>query len=244
LKGSDSKVRLHKLLAEAGVASRRAGERLILAGRVMVNGRVASGLGAQVDAARDEVVVDGQPVKRRRKLYVALHKPAGYVCTCRDPQLRPVAGSLLPAQWRHLYPVGRLDRDTEGLLLLTNDGEFSLRLTHPRYGVPKRYLATIGGRVEPPVLARLTEGVWDQGEQLRARRARLLSARASRSLVEVELAEGKKREVRRLFAAQGLTVERLRRTQIGPLKLGQLPVGKWRVLSRAEVAALGGKRET
>jgi 23S rRNA pseudouridine2605 synthase len=225
------------------VASRRASERIILAGRVTVNGQVVCGLGAQVDPTRDEVAVDGQPVKRRRKLYVALNKPAGYVCTCRDPQLRPVAGSLLPAEWQHLYPVGRLDRDSEGLLLLTNDGEFSLRLTHPRYGVRKRYLATIPGRVEPPVLARLTQGVWRQGEQLRAQRARLIAARASRSLVEVELAEGKNHEVRRLFAAQGLTVERLRRTQIGPLKLGQLPPGKWRLLSPAEVAALSVKRD-
>jgi pseudouridine synthase len=243
LKGSNSKVRLQRLLAEAGVASRRASERIILAGRVTVNGQVVCGLGTQVDPARDKVAVDGRSVRRRRKLYLALNKPAGYVCTCRDPQLRPVAGSLLPAQWRHLYPVGRLDRDTEGLLLLTNDGELSLRLTHPRYGVRKRYLATVPGRVEPPVLARLTQGVRHQGEQLRAQRARLIAAKASHSLVEVELAEGKNHEVRRLFAAQGLRLARLQRTQIGPLKLGALPLGKWRVLSQAEVAALGVKRE-
>lgn len=243
LKGKDSNVRLQKLLAEAGVASRRASERIILAGRVTVNGQVVCGLGRQVDPAQDKVAVDGRPVSRRRKLYLALNKPAGYVCTCRDPQQRPVAGSLLPAQWRHVYPVGRLDRNTEGLLLLSNDGEFSLRLTHPRYGVPKRYLATIAGQVEAPVLARLTQGVWHQGEQLRAKRARLIRAKASRSLVEVEVAEGKNHEVRRLFAAQGLRVERLQRTQIGPLKLGQLPLGKWRVLSPGEVAALCEKRD-
>lgn len=240
----DSKVRLQKLLAEAGVASRRASERIILAGRVTVNGQVVCCLGAQVDPAQDKVAVDGRPVSRRRKLYLALNKPAGYVCTCRDPQRRPVAGSLLPAQWRQVYPVGRLDRETEGLLLLTNDGQLSLRVTHPRYGVRKRYLATVPGRVEPLLLARLTQGVWHRGEQLRAQRARLVAGKASHSVVEVELAEGKNHEVRRLFAAQGLRVARLQRTQIGPLKLGDLPLGKWRVLSPAEVAAFGVKCET
>jgi 23S rRNA pseudouridine2605 synthase len=231
-------VRLQKYLAEAGVASRRASEKIILEGRVAVNGRTVNEMGAKVDAAADKVTVDGTPVRVKRKFYLALHKPAGYVCTRQDDLKRRTVGSLLPKEWSNLYSVGRLDLESEGLIFLTNDGEFSLHMTHPRYGVRKKYLATVTGRVESDMLHRITRGVLHEGETLKAEKARLLSANNSHSLVELELSEGKNREVRRLFESQGLGVDRLVRTQIGKIKLGELPSGKWRTLTEPEIKSL------
>jgi len=231
-------VRLQKFLADAGIASRRASEQIILAGRVEVNGDVVRQLGTKVEPIRDRVTVDGAPIKTKRKLYVALNKPRGYVCSRRDPLNRPTVAELLPREWGNLYSVGRLDYDTEGLLFLTNDGEFCLRLSHPRYGTRKKYLVTVKGRVEPGMLIRFTRGVFHEDETLKAEKARLLSANNSYSLVEVELAEGKNREVRRLFETQGLEVTHLRRTQIDRIKLGDLPAGKWRVLTEPEIRSL------
>jgi len=232
------KVRLQKFLAEAGVASRRASEQIILAGRVSVNGRTVSELGGKVDPDHDKVAVDGAPLRAKRKLYVALNKPRGYVCSRQDEWKRRTIGELLPREWSGLYSVGRLDYNSEGLLFLTNDGQFSLQLTHPRYGVRKKYLATVEGRVAPETLGRFTRGVAHEGEKLKAASARLLSVSNSHSLVELELAEGKNREVRRLFESQGLTVRRLQRTQIGKIKLGELPSGKWRTLTEPEIKSL------
>ena len=177
-------------------------------------------------------------MRARRKLYVALHKPRGYICSRRDEFKRRTIGDLLPKEWDALHSVGRLDYDSEGLIFLTNDGEFSLRLTHPRYGVHKKYVATVTGRAEPGVAARLVAGMKEGGEWLKAERARVLSANNSHSVVELELAEGRNREVRRLFAAQGLEVCRLVRTQIGRIKLGELPSGKWRTLTASEIKSL------
>jgi len=230
-------VRLQKFLADAGVASRRAAEQLILAGHVMVNGQVVKQLGTKVHP-RDQVIVDGQHAKPRRKLYVALHKPRGYVCTRRDPARRRTIGDLLPNEWGHLCSVGRLDFDSEGLIFLTNDGQFSLQLTHPRYGARKTYQATVQGRVEKSLLQQLVHGVTDAGETLKAKKARLLSASNSRSVLELELSEGKNREIRRLLAALGLTTLRLQRIRIGPIKLGELPPGKWRTLTEPEIKSL------
>lgn len=220
------------------MASRRASEKIILEGRVTVNGREVRELGSKVDAAQDKVMVDGAPVRLKRKLYVALNKPAGYVCSRRDDLKRRTIGDLLPREWDNLYSVGRLDLESEGLIFLTNDGEFSLRLTHPRYGVRKKYLATLTGRVTSEMLNQITRGVSDAGELLKAERARLLSANNSHSVVELELAEGRNREVRRLFESQGVAVERLVRTQIGKIKLGELPGGKWRTLTEPEIKSL------
>ena len=233
-----SVVRLQKFLAEAGVASRRAGEQIILAGRVAVNGEIIRRLGTKVQPAEDSVTVDGQPIKSRRKLYVALNKPRGYVCTRGDVHARRIITDLLPPEWRHLYSAGRLDQESEGLIFLTNDGQFSLRLTHPRYGARKTYEVTVTGRVAPPVLQRLTAGVSDGGENLKAEKARLLRANNTHSVVELELAEGKHREIRRLFAALGLEVSRLQRIKIGPIRLGELPIGKWRALTEPEIKSL------
>jgi len=234
-------VRLQKYLADCGVASRRAGEQLILAGRVEVNGQIARELGTKIHPSADRVAVDGQSVRPRRKLYVALHKPPGYLCTRRDPERRRTVCELLPREWEHLHSVGRLDRDSEGLLFLTNDGQFSLRLTHPRYGARKTYLVTVAGRVEQAMLAQMTQGIADAGETLKAEKARLLSASNSKSVLELELAEGKNREVRRLLAALNLVVMRLQRVRIGPIKLGELPPGKWRTLTEPEIKSLISK---
>jgi 23S rRNA pseudouridine2605 synthase len=231
-------IRLQKFLAEAGVASRRAAEQIILAGRVQVNAQPVRVLGTRVDPDRDTVTVDGKPVRARRKLYVALHKPAGCVCSRRDELGRPTIYDLLPKEWQNLHSAGRLDFNTEGLLFLTNDGQFALCLTHPRYGVGKKYVATIEGCVARAILERFLRGVWHAGEKLQAQAARLISASRMRSVVELELAEGKNREVRRLFESQGLAVKRLQRIQIGKIKLGELKPGRWRTLTETEIKTL------
>jgi 23S rRNA pseudouridine2605 synthase len=230
-------VRLQKYLADAGVASRRASEQIIVAGRVQVNGKTVDELGARVGPG-DEVLVDGKPVRAKRKIYLALHKPRGLVCSRKDELGRPTIYELLPNEWGHLNSVGRLDFNSEGLLFLTNDGEFSLRLTHPRYGVRKKYVATVEGKVDGGMLKLFTGGIWYQGEKLKTERARLISAGKAQSVVELELAEGKYREVRRLFESQQRTVKRLVRVQIGKIKLGQLRVGRWRTLTEPEIKSL------
>jgi 23S rRNA pseudouridine2605 synthase len=231
-------VRLQKYLADAGVASRRAGEQIILAGRVAVNGQPVQTLGAKVEPGRDHVTVDGQPLRVKRKVYLALNKPRGLVCSRKDEQGRPTIYDLLPREWGHLHSVGRLDFNSEGLLFLTNDGEFSLRLTHPRYGVHKKYVATVQGRVEEDLVRRFIHGVWYEGEKFKAEKAQLVSASGSQSIVELDLAEGKYREVRRLFESQGRTVKKLQRIQIGKIKLGELRPGKWRILTPTEIKSL------
>ena len=231
-------VRLQKFLAEAGVASRRASEQFILTARVKVNGKVVSALGTKVDPERDEIMVDGKLVRTKRKVYVALHKPVGCVCSRNDERGRPTVYELLPSEWSNVQSVGRLDYDSEGLLLLTNDGELSLRLTHPRYGVKKIYEVTVEGRAELDQLEAFKRGVRDEGEVLRALRAQILTATKGRSVIEMELAEGKNREVRRMCAVVGLTVERLVRTQVGKIKLGELRLGRWRTLTESEIKTL------
>jgi 23S rRNA pseudouridine2605 synthase len=231
-------VRLQKFLAEAGVASRRAGEQMMLAGRVAVNGAPAQELGIKIDPVHDRVTVDGKPIRAKRKLYLALNKPRGLVCSRRDEFDRPTIYELLPKEWGHLHSVGRLDYNSEGLLFLTNDGEFSLHLTHPRYGVRKKYVATVEGRVDGEMLGRFVRGVYYQGERLKAEKARAVSAGNAQSVVELELAEGKYREVRRLFEAEGKSVKRLQRVQIGKIKLGELKPGKWRTLTEPEIKSL------
>jgi 23S rRNA pseudouridine2605 synthase len=231
-------VRLQKYLADAGVASRRASERIILEGRVTVNGKVADQLGSKVQPLHDKICVDGRPLKPRRKLYIALNKPRRCLCTRRKEDDRLIVSDLLPQEWSNLFTVGRLDYDSEGLIFLTNDGDFALKLTHPRYGVSKIYRVDVEGRVTPEILKKFISGVEIEGEKLKARTARLLTSSNRQSLVELELAEGKNREVRRLFESQGLTVARLQRTRIGPIHLGQLPTGKWRALTEPEIKSL------
>jgi 23S rRNA pseudouridine2605 synthase len=231
-------VRLQKFLAEAGLASRRASELIITEGRVTVNGKKVSELGTKIDPQHDRVTVDGEPVRPKRKIYVALHKPKGLVCSRKDELNRPTIYDLLPKEWSHLHSIGRLDYNSEGLLFLTNDGDLSLKLTHPRFGVRKIYVVGVEGRIEEAMLKQFVEGIYWGGEKLKAEKARLISASNSQSVVEMELAEGKYREVRRMFESQERTVKRLQRVQIGKIKLGELKPGKWRTLTEAEIKSL------
>jgi 23S rRNA pseudouridine2605 synthase len=231
-------VRLQKYLADAGIASRRAAEEMILAGKVVVNGKAVRELGTRVEAGKDQVLFEGRPVTVKKKLYVAVNKPAGYTCTRKDPHATRVVGELLPAEWTNLYTVGRLDRESEGLIFLTNDGEFCLRLTHPRFGIRKKYVATVEGRLKPGMLERFKAGVKLGDETLRIESGRIASTGQGAAIVELELGEGRYREIRRLFESEGLEVLRLVRVQIGPIKLGELKSGRWRALTPAELKTL------
>ncbi len=229
--------RVQKVLAAAGVASRRASEELIAAGRVAVDGEVVR-LGAKADPFRQVITVDGERVHTNPLLvYFLLNKPTGVVTTVTDPQGRPTVMDLVPANPR-VYPVGRLDRDTEGLLLLTNDGELANRLAHPRYQVEKTYVAQIRGPLKRHAVRALLEGIELDDGPARARSVRELGASADRTLVELVLTEGRKREVRRMLAAVDVPLERLARVKIGPLALGDIGSGKFRPLTGAEVRAL------
>jgi 23S rRNA pseudouridine2605 synthase len=240
--------RLQKLLARAGFGSRRSSEALIAAGRVVVDGEVAT-LGTRADPAHARITVDGVPaVVDSSRVYWLLNKPAGCVTTAHDPQGRPTVVDLVPAEPR-TFPVGRLDLDTEGLLLLTNDGELAQLLTHPRHGVEKTYLAEVDGVPTDRTLRALCRGVELDDGPARAQRARLVQrARDGGSAVEIVLREGRNRIVRRMCAQVGHPVRRLVRTRIGPLFDPKLPPGATRPLTPDEVralytAALGGARD-
>ena len=220
------------------MASRRAGEQFILAGRVTVNGQVVRLLGSKVDPSRDQVAVDGKFVRAKKLVYVALNKPPGCVCSRKDELDRPTIYQLLPREWDTVQSVGRLDYNSEGLIFLTNDGQFALRLTHPRYGVRKKYLATVEGEVTSAMLALFKQGVFHEGEKLQALAAKIISGTRHKSVVELELGEGKNREVRRLFESQAVTVKKLQRIQIGKIRLGELKPGKWRPLTATEIKTL------
>jgi pseudouridine synthase len=229
--------RVQKVLAAAGIGSRRACEELIAAGRVTVDGEVVT-LGAKADAATQVITVDGERVHSNPTLvYLMLNKPTGYVTTVTDPQGRPTVMDLMPPSPR-VYPVGRLDRDTEGLLLLTNDGELANRLAHPSYEVEKTYVAQIRGPAKRRAVRQLLDGVELEDGVARARSVRELGSAGDHTLVEIVLAEGRKREVRRMLAAVGLPLERLARVRIGPIPLGEINPGKFRPLTGAEVSAL------
>ena len=239
----DSGVRLQKILSAAGRASRRQAESLIEAGRVTVNGETVTALGTRADPARDDVRLDGRrvgpPAGRR---YLLLNKPRGYVTTRRDPQRRRTVLDLIPDVADYVYPVGRLDYDSEGLLLLTNDGELAARLTHPRHGVPRVYEATVRGVPSAAQLGRLAAGVPVEGRRAAPAAVRKLEDRSARrtdeSRVRIVLLEGRNRQVRRMLEAIGHPVRRLRRVELGPLRLGRLRPGAVRDLRPAEVAAL------
>ncbi len=229
--------RLQKVLAAAGIGSRRACEELIAQGRVAVNGEIAS-LGDKADRQGDVVTLDGERINVDPDLvYVLLNKPRGVITTADDPEGRPTVMDLINLPQR-LFPVGRLDQDTEGLLLLTNDGELANALTHPSYEVERLYVALIAGAVRRETIARLRQGVELDDGFARPRRVRLLEQEAGRSLVEVVMTEGRKREVRRLLGALDLKVERLARVAYGGVELGELRQGKWRFLTQAEIGQL------
>jgi 23S rRNA pseudouridine2605 synthase len=240
--------RLQKLIARAGVASRRKAEVLIADGRVSVNG-VRAGLGDSADPARDRIEIDGRPLEAPgRAVHLAVHKPRGYLSSARDERGRRSVVALVDAGGERLWPAGRLDVESEGLMLLTNDGDWANRVLHPRYGNEREYAALVDPAPNRQQLQRLRDGL-----ELEDGPARLLTARYAlppdeivRERLEqgawlrVRIGEGRKREVRRLFEAVGCRVERLVRTRIGPLSLAGLTEGSWRQLRPREVAALGG----
>ena len=229
--------RLQRTLARAGLSSRRGSEELIKAGRVEVNGRPAS-LGDKVDPEQDEVRVDGRRVSVDPGLrYVALHKPKGVTTTMRDRHAERDLRDFLPEGPR-VFPVGRLDRDTEGLLLLTNDGDLAHRLAHPRHGVEKEYLAEVDGSPTPARIGRLRRGVELDDGIAKAVDARSVGRTGGRFAVRVVMTEGRKREVRRMLEAVGLPVRRLIRTRVGPVRLGRMKAGELRDLSHDEVRDL------
>jgi 23S rRNA pseudouridine2605 synthase len=229
--------RLQKVLAHAGVASRRAAEELIVAGRVRVNGTRAH-LGQRVDPIKDEVEVDGSPVPVAPGLrHYLLNKPTGTVTTTDDEHGRPTVMDLIGEEGR-LWPVGRLDIDTEGALIVTNDGELTNRLTHPRYGITKTYLAEVTGRVTRSDVRRLVTGVVLEDGLAVARRAVVVESTADATLVELEMGEGRHREVRRMFEALGYRVARLARVAIGPVVVGRLKPGTYRKLTQGEIRTL------
>jgi 23S rRNA pseudouridine2605 synthase len=234
--------RLQKAIANAGLMSRRAAEELIAAGRVRVNGRVAQ-LGDRVDPASDVVEVDGRrlPVAPGKVTYL-LYKPVGVVSTASDPQGRRTVVDLVPSEPR-VYPVGRLDADSEGLLLLSNDGELTLRVTHPRYGMTKTYVARVRGKPSRAILRQLEQGVQLEDGPARAVSARPLDSSGGEALVELVMTEGRNREVRRMLEAVGHPVTHLARTAIGPLRDPNLSPGTWRRLDPKEVAQLYGSVE-
>jgi 23S rRNA pseudouridine2605 synthase len=239
--------RLQKILAHAGVASRRKAEELIANGRVRVNGVTISALGSKVDPQRDRIQVDGKVIQIERQVYVILHKPKGYLSDVDEGRGKPLALDLVTSSER-LYAAGRLDASSEGLLLLTNDGELAHRITHPKFEHEKEYLVLVEGEPSADLLQRARKGIWHDGYILRAdrisraeRRQKYGVAARGWSWVKIVLHEGKKRQVRHMFAAIGHPVIRLIRSRIGAIELGSLPVGHWRALNESEIRELSKK---
>ncbi len=233
--------RIQKVLAAQGVCSRRAAEQLIAQGRVKLNGRPV-GLGDKMDTAADVLSVDGQRIyvpRKTEKYYYMLHKPRGFITTTSDERGRKTVMDLMEGVPARVYPVGRLDKDSEGLLLLTNDGEFANLLTHPSHGVTKLYRVTVHPRATEEQLIALTDGVvLDDGTKTQPVVIRVVVDEPERTVMEMTLSEGKNRQIRRMCEAVGLEVARLRRTAVGPVKLGMLAPGQFRQLDKQEVRAL------
>ncbi|MDI6848639.1 MAG: pseudouridine synthase [Candidatus Saccharicenans sp.] len=232
-------LRLNKFLAQAGVASRREADRLIQDGRVKINGRVVTELGVKIDEFRDRIEVDHHPVKLpSEQIYLLLNKPAGYIVTLDDPQGRKTVMDLLPRLPVRVFPVGRLDAETEGLLLFTNDGELAHRLIHPRYEIKKLYEVRVKGFVEDKDLDRLQKGVFIDGRKSAPARARIIYRNREKSLISLEIHEGRKHEVRKMLSALGFEVKKLRRVSFAGITVKGLRRGFWRRLKPEEVARL------
>ncbi len=229
------RVRLHKVLAASGVASRRACEELIRQGRVTVEGRTVTEMGLKVDPRRERITLDGRPLARPSSpVYILLHKPRGYLTSRADRQGRPLVISLLPAHLPRLFPVGRLDFTSEGLLLLTNDGAVAHRLLHPRFGVTRIYHVKVRGHPVVATRERLRRGVRVGGEDLRVTGVRVLKKLQASAWLTIALQEGRHRQIHRMCEAVGHPVSKLIRIAFGPLHLGSLPRGQWRHLTAEE----------
>jgi pseudouridine synthase len=234
------KIRLNKYLAQAGMASRREADRMIVEGRVSLNGKTVESLGTLVDERTDKVEVDGKKIKidTRPYLYLLLNKPAGYLATVKDPFQRPTVMDLLPSFKKRIYPVGRLDLNSEGLLLLTNDGDLANRLMHPRYEVIKEYLIRVQPKPTASTLGKLEKGIFLDGKKTAPARIRVLSAKKRETHIKVEIFEGRKRELRRMFEEVGHRVMALKRIRFGSLSLRGLKKGQWRHLTQEELVRL------
>jgi 23S rRNA pseudouridine2605 synthase len=232
--------RLQKILARAGVASRREAERLMREGRVTVNGAAVTKLGTQADAGKDKIKVDGKLIARPALRYFLFHKPPGLITSMRDPEGRPHLGEWLEnlGGKNRLFPVGRLDFNSSGLLLLTNDGELTQKLTHPRYEVRKVYRVKISGRPPEEHLERLRKGIRLEDGWTAPAKVSIVEVLNKKAWLEVEIHEGRYREVRRMFEALGYFVEKLVRIRMGPLRLGSLAPGEYRPLMPPEISAL------
>jgi 23S rRNA pseudouridine2605 synthase len=231
--------RLHKVMARAGVASRRQSEELILRGQVSVNGRVVRELGVKVDPDTVVIEVMGKRVSpQAAKAYLVLNKPVGYLTTVTDPFGRPTVMSFVRDVEQNLFPVGRLDFNSEGLLLLTNDGDLAYRLTHPKHKMPKIYLVTVRGRPPSSAIWKLRQGVELEDGKTRPARVRILDKRPASTLLEISIGEGRKRQIRRMCQAIGYPVTKLKRIAVGPIALGDLKTGSVRRLSDQELADL------
>jgi 23S rRNA pseudouridine2605 synthase len=230
--------RLNKFLAHAGAGSRRHCDELIRRGRVTVDGKVVRELGTKVEAEAADICVDGQPLHAERSVHWLVNKPRGVLCTNHDPAGRPRAVDLVPHVHQRVYTVGRLDEDSEGLLLLTNDGDLAHRLMHPRFGVDKTYVVQVAGRPGREDLQQLLQGVWLSDGHVKARHVRRMKSQGDSTWLEIVLNEGKNREIRRMLARLKHKVLRLRRTAIGPVQLGRLASGRSRPLTKTELARL------
>lgn len=240
--------RIQKIISAAGIASRRAAEKLILEGRVTVSGKVVTELGTKADPGKEHIKVDGKLINPRQpKTYIMLNKPAGYVTTMSDPEKRATVQDLLKGVRVRVYPVGRLDYNTEGLLLMTNDGDFANLIMHPRNELPKTYLVKIKGVLEDKAAGDLERGVYLEDGKTAPAKIRKIRKEEANSWIEVVIHEGKKRQVRRMLERVGHSVIRLKRTKIGSLTLGALPIGAYSHLTPAEVKGLRemaeGKRD-
>jgi 23S rRNA pseudouridine2605 synthase len=231
--------RIQKILAKAGIASRREAEKMLIEGRVTVNGKVVEALGFKADSLKDHIKVDGRRITGfEPKVTLLINKPRGYLSTVKDPRGRLTVMDLLKnVKWR-LYPVGRLDFDAEGLLLLTNDGELANILTHPRFSIPRTYLVKVGGVPEEKKLARLKRGVMLEDGKASVASVHLLRQKEKNSWVQVVVTEGRNRLVKRIFSAIGHSVLKLKRIQFGPIQLGNLPFGQYRYLTAEETGKL------
>jgi len=232
-----SEERLQKILAAAGVDSRRRCEELILAGVVRVNGKVVDELPVFADAEKDKITVDGRKLRPEAKVYFLLNKPKGVVCTNRDPQGRKKAIDLVTSDKR-LITVGRLDAETTGIIIVTNDTQLANKLTHPRYRVPKRYVACVKGRITGDAAEKLKKGVWLAEGRTGKASVKILKRGGKESLIEITIRQGLNRQVRRMLSSVGLPVRWLKRTRIGRLSDRGVGVGKFRALTKAEVAHL------
>jgi 23S rRNA pseudouridine2605 synthase len=235
--------RLQKFLARAGVASRRQSEELIREGRVTVNGRVVTELGTKIHPARDQVRVDGRHIRLGQEhVYIVLNKPQGVLSTMQDSRGRQALGDLVSVPER-LYPVGRLDASSEGLILLTDDGELANLLTHPRYGHEKEYRIVVNGRPSDETLESWRQGLLLDGKKTAPARVEVLGARKDTTLLRVTMREGRKRQIRRVAETLGHPVVELTRTRLGPLDLGLLEVGQWRYLTAKEIGSLAALKQ-